>query len=114
MGDVNISVVGQGYAGYGDGLNNPDMQNVENTGPLPEGVYMIGKQQDNKTGNGTLLRGSMRLTPTMLSRMFKRNGFLMHRGNMTKKNSSKGCIVQTEAALNAVGASNDKTLVVVQ
>ena len=31
----------QGYSGYGDGLNNPDMQDVENVGPIPRGEWDI-------------------------------------------------------------------------
>ncbi|BAM86985.1 hypothetical protein S58_09740 [Bradyrhizobium oligotrophicum S58] len=31
-----------GYAGGGAGLNNPDMQCLEDTGPIPRGDYVIG------------------------------------------------------------------------
>ncbi len=113
MGDVNIAVVGHGYAGKGDGLNNPNMQDKGFKGPLPQGVYRIERQQDNKVGRGIVLKGSMRLTQDAQNNMFKRDGFLMHRGNMLTRNSSEGCIVQAPATLDTVGASGDNVLVVV-
>jgi RHS repeat-associated protein len=52
--------IGSGYAGNGPGLNNPNMQNVPDIGPLPQGTYTIGPQQNN--GNNGRLRGSEALT----------------------------------------------------
>jgi hypothetical protein len=43
---------GEGYAGFGVGLNNPEAQDVENIGPLPQGSYTIGRQQTNVTAHG--------------------------------------------------------------
>ena len=31
-----------GYAGYGEGRNNPDMQCVQDIGPIPRGGYTMG------------------------------------------------------------------------
>ncbi len=36
-----VVVEGQGYSGAGEGLNNPDMEGVENVGPIPRGVWRI-------------------------------------------------------------------------
>ncbi len=36
------TVVGEGYAGNGEGYNNSDYQYVKDTGPLPQGKYTIG------------------------------------------------------------------------
>ena len=59
----NSTDVGTGYSGHGEGVNNPEMQNVPSTGPIPQGTYAIGAQQLNTTGTGTRLPDSMRLTP---------------------------------------------------
>src|SRR4051812_11896240 len=39
--DANLQLVGIGYSGHDVGKNNPAMQSVSNTGPLPCGVYDI-------------------------------------------------------------------------
>jgi hypothetical protein len=37
----HVTNVGTGYAGHGDRVNNPAMQNAPNTGPIPQGTYTI-------------------------------------------------------------------------
>jgi hypothetical protein len=34
--------VATGYSGKGEGLDNPDLQDVPDEGPIPEGTYTIG------------------------------------------------------------------------
>lgn len=41
------SLVAVGWAGNGEGKNNPKMQNVRGVGPLPQGVYVVGVWQDH-------------------------------------------------------------------
>jgi hypothetical protein len=36
-----VTNIDTGYAGRGDGYNNPDMQNIHDVGPIPEGTYTI-------------------------------------------------------------------------
>jgi RHS repeat-associated protein len=113
-------VVGTGYAGHNNGLNNPANQGVQgggpssNGGPLPQGTYTIQPQQNNITGTGTSLPGSMRLTPDPSNNMMSRAGFLIHGGNMTNQTSSQGCIVLPPAVRNIIGSSGDTTLRVVE
>ena len=59
--DLNGNVVAIGYAGHGAGVNNPAMENVPDTGPINQGTYTIGSQQNNVTGRGRVLPSSMRL-----------------------------------------------------
>lgn len=35
-------LVAIGYSGHGEGLNNPEFQNVPDVGPLPQGLWQIG------------------------------------------------------------------------
>lgn len=105
-----VYLQGAGYSGHGEGLNNPEMQDVPNVGPIPEGDYTIGPERTNVTGNGTVLRNSMRLTPFPENEMFDRAGFLMHGGNMELMNSSRGCPVLPLDLRNIIGGSGDNVL----
>jgi hypothetical protein len=40
---LNDKFVSSGYSGAGDGKNKPEMQDVPNVGPIPQGNYTIGE-----------------------------------------------------------------------
>ncbi len=103
--------IGQGYAGNGSGLNNPSQQGTPDSGPIPQGYYAIGPQQNNVTGNGVDLPNSMRLTPDSGTNTFGRGGFLIHgANNYIEENESEGCIVACPGIRNQIGNSNNDTL----
>ena len=105
---------GTGYAGHGDGINNSALQNKGDTGPIPQGRYTIGNQQDNVTNTGTRLAQSMRLIPDANNNMFGRNGFIIH-GDNTQGNqsASAGCPVINRSVRNQISNSGDNILRVV-
>ena len=105
-------VVGTGYAGHGNGVNNPALQGSPGIGPLPQGGYTIQPQQTNVTGTGVVLPGSMRLRPDPTNNMLNRAGFLIHGGNMSTQTSSAGCVVLPLNVRNTIGGSGDNRLVV--
>jgi RHS repeat-associated protein len=105
-------VVGTGYAGHGNGVNNPALQDSSGIGPLPQGGYTIQSQQTNVTGTGVVLPSSMRLTPDPTNNMLNRAGFLIHGGNMSTQTSSAGCIVLPPNVRNIIGGSGDNRLIV--
>jgi hypothetical protein len=78
---------GNGYAGYGDGRNNPTMSHLRNVGPLPAGVYRIH-----------VARPHPRLGPNAMPLLqvcgesYGRSDFWIHGDNVTG-NASRGCIV---------------------
>jgi hypothetical protein len=116
----NSTNVGNGYAGQNNGLNNPAYQNVPGTGPntnggpLPQGNYTIGPQQDNVTSTGKTLYGSMSLIPDASNNMFDRNGFLIHGDNsLGNQSASEGYIVFNRGVRNQIGQSDDNKLRVV-
>ena len=39
--------IGIGYAGHGEGTNDPAMESIANIGPLPRGRYFIGPAYDH-------------------------------------------------------------------
>ena len=108
------SALGVGYAGNGAGINNPAMQNIAGAGPLPQGLYAIAPQQNNTTGSGTTLPGSMRLVPDPGNEMYGRSGFLIHGDNSRgNQSASEGCMVFNRNIRDQIGSSEDNILRVV-
>ncbi len=90
-----LTPIGKGYAG-GDcgenpgGVNNPAMQQVQNVGPLPQGVYTI----EVPAHHPKLGPCAMPLIPHPGNAMFGRSGFFIHGDNdAADKSASEGCIV---------------------
>ena len=98
-----------GYSGIGLGLNNSTLQDIANTGPLPQGFYSIGPQQNN----GPLTQ-SMRLNPNPDNQMFGRSAFLIHgpHGN-DRHDSSNGCPIFQKSTRDQIAQSGDKCFKVV-
>jgi RHS repeat-associated protein len=108
-GNVDYTANG-GYSGYGSGLNNPAMQNVQNLGPIPQGSYTIGPwHQATSTGPGT-----MNLTPNAGTNTFGRNLFRIHGDNSAQNHTaSNGCIIEPRNVRQQIADSNDTCLQVV-
>lgn len=78
-----------GYAGRGDGLNNPDADDQRNLGPLPRAVYRIGPPSRHPRLGPTAMRLDKKFGPD-----FGRSGFYIHGDNKARNQSaSSGCIV---------------------
>ena len=103
--------MGTGYSGQGEGLNNPDMQNVENVGPIPQGVYDIGTPRDSERTGPYVFD----LTPQSGVDPWGRTDFQIHGDNALGNNSaSQGCMILPRNVRNQIGASGDNTLRVVR
>lgn len=100
---------GFGYAGTGKGRNNPAMQNVSRTGPLPRGRYVIGKAYNH----ARLGPVCMNLEPLPANEMLGRLAFRIH-GDSKDGDASLGCIVQSRAVREAINNSTDKLLEVIE
>lgn len=99
--------VADGYAGKGDGKNNPDMQDAHNVGPLPRGLYTIGEPCDTQTHGPYVLR----LTPDGANEMCGRAGFLIHGDSSSHPGSaSEGCIIMPRAVREQIWDSGDRDL----
>ena len=82
------------YAGRGEGLNNPAMQNVPKVGPLPQGRYLIAPPADDPVVGEFALR----LSPYNSNEMFGRADFFIHGDNpQMNHTASEGCIVTARA-----------------
>ena len=94
-------LLGTGYAGHGAGANNPALQSIPDTGPLPQGIYTINPPVDTVT-HGPYV---MWLTPDPGNQMFGRSGFGIHAdeiANPGKRLASTGCIVMSNPARVAI------------
>ncbi|MBS0560707.1 MAG: DUF2778 domain-containing protein [Proteobacteria bacterium] len=103
-------IVAVGYAGFGVGQNNPEMQHVRDTGPLPQGTWRILPPQEPVRQLGPL---AMPLEPVS-GETFGRDDFLIH-GDSTARNrtASTGCIVLPIEVRRMIWESGDRELVVV-
>jgi hypothetical protein len=100
----------QGWAGQREGKNNPAMQGVPNTGPLPRGGYTIGEPHSSPhTGPYT-----MDLAPDSGNDMLGRGDFRVHGAAVENPElSSEGCIIMPRPAREAIWESGDHKLQVV-
>jgi hypothetical protein len=105
------AVVATGYAGRDEGLNNPTLEHVRDTGPLPAGRYRIGPPFRHPR----LGAYSLPLAPLAGVRMHGRGGFYIHGDNRTPEphDASHGCIIVARAVRELIWASGDRFLEVV-
>jgi len=104
----NNTPAGVGYAGRGEGRNNPAMQDKHDIGPCPRGIYDVENAEDDpKMGPLT-----MRLTPDKFNEMHGRAGMAIH-GNNAVNDASHGCIILPRAVRQMISDSKDRTLVVI-
>jgi hypothetical protein len=73
-------IIGIGYSGRFEGLNNPAMQAEHNTGPIPQGKWEIGKFFNDQRPHG---KGPMvcPLIPFPETETFGRTEFMIHGDN---------------------------------
>jgi hypothetical protein len=107
----NDRLVGVGYAGSPQGKDNPDMQDVAQTGPLPRGLYTIEAPQNSPhTGPFTL-----DLTPDPGNKMFGRSEFRIHGDSIEHPGTaSEGCIIMARSIREQIWTSGDHELHVVR
>ncbi|MBN1669662.1 MAG: DUF2778 domain-containing protein [Kiritimatiellae bacterium] len=107
----NGILVSTGYSGAGmsaaTGRNNPDMENVANAGPIPQGQWTIGQPFDSDTTGPNVLP----LSP-IGHNAHGRTAFQIH-GNNNTNNASTGCIIMGPAIRQQIAASGDNVLNVV-
>ncbi len=106
---LNNQVITTGYSGKGKGLNNPSMQGVKNTGPIPKGLYKIREPRIFKG-----MKNCFDLTPVGDTETFGRSEFLIH-GDNTKKNqsASEGCIIIDKSVRDEIAKSKIRLLRVI-
>jgi len=107
----NGRVVGTGYSGAGAGRSNPQMQQMRNIGPIPQGRWRIGAPRDSDDHGPHVLD----LTP-LGHNAFGRTDFLIHgeRRIGPPGNASQGCIILWPNIRHLISSSGDRELVVTE
>jgi hypothetical protein len=102
--------VGIGYAGHGEGVNDPAMESIANIGPIPRGRWHIGVAYSHEH----LGPFTMNLTPDPETETYGRTEFRIHGDAITAPGTaSHGCIVQDHAVRTLVSQSGDRELEVI-
>lgn len=100
--------VATGYSGAGTGKNNPEIQNVPNVGPIPQGDWTIAGPPVDTADHGPYV---LRLNPADGTETFGRNGFLMHGDSKEHPGcASHGCIILPRTVREQVWNSGDREL----
>jgi hypothetical protein len=98
------------YSGHGEGLNNPDMEQVQGVGPLPRGKYRVGPAYDDPHLGVCV----MHLDPLPGTNEFGRSLFRMHGDNSHMDHTaSDGCIIAPHDVRVHVSGALDRVLEVV-
>lgn len=104
---INDDYLTTGWAGQQYGENNPEMQNVHNIGPLPQGFYTVGPAYIHPH----LGPFCFDLTPDPSNEMFGRSLFRIHGASaLHSELSSQGCIVLPRNARQNIAASGETRL----
>lgn len=110
--DPNGVVIGIGYSGHGAGVNNPEMQDQPDVGPIPQGFWSIGPSFGSPTKGPVVCD----LTPLPLTNTFGRSGFMLHGDSIEfagQEEASHGCIIMSRLVRETVAASGDRVLQVI-
>jgi len=107
--------VGTGYSGHNDGtqngINNSDLEQVHDIGPVPRGNWTISPFFDSTEGKGPIVA---RLDPNPGTDVFGRAGFMIHGDNAEgARTASHGCIILARPIRQQIQASGDTDLEVV-
>jgi hypothetical protein len=86
-----------GYSGNGNGLNNPDMQCVEDVGPIPQGLWKIVGIFNKKTDHAPT-DFALKLSPDPTTDVCGRTNFWIHGDRredpaFDPHSASEGCII---------------------
>lgn len=100
------NVFARGYAGKGAGKNNPAMQGVRKTGPIPRGLWRMAGVTSSK-GPVTIV-----LEPEAGTNTLDRSAFRIHGDNRrVNYTASEGCIILNRSARDRMWQSrNDSPL----
>lgn len=105
----NEVAVARCYSGLGKDQNRPESEGLQGQGPIPSGVWKVGKVVNHPR----LGAFAIQLSPIGHD-AHGRTGFFIHGDSAVGDGTaSKGCIICPRAARAAIGSLNIKTLEVV-
>jgi hypothetical protein len=105
-------VIAKGYSGRGDAKNNPALQHLRATGPIPRGDWRITILQRHHPNLGPYV---LHLEPESGTDTKGRSAFRIH-GDSIKApgTASHGCIILPRAIREQIWQSGDRALKVVE
>jgi hypothetical protein len=106
-----------GYSGFGEGKNNPAMQDHRDLGPCPRGQFTLelitgpdGQPCDYERKKAPVFR----IVPKPGTEMFGRAGFLLHGDSISAPGTaSHGCVIENHIERMAILESGDTDFEVV-
>jgi lipoprotein-anchoring transpeptidase ErfK/SrfK len=106
----NDRLVAVGYSGKDAAKNDPAQQDKHGLGPIPQGVYIVGPEQETTESHGPVV---LPLTPVAYTQTFGRSNFLIHGDAVNAPGSaSHGCIILSRGVREEIASSVDRLLVV--
>jgi len=103
--------IANGYSGSEKAKNDPKMEKVHNSGPIPHGNWEITGPPANTKEHGPYV---LKLKPQEETATFGREGFLIHGDSKGLPGcASHGCIILPRATREKIWESSDRTLEVV-
>ena len=111
------TLIGLGYAGNGDGKNDPASETRRAIGPIPRGFWRIGSPYDSRnTGPLTIPVYKLDANPgDDMDAVTGRSAFRIHGDSIARPGTaSKGCIIVNRSVRDAIIASRDEILWVVE
>lgn len=104
-------VVGVGYSGFGDGLDNPDLETMVDEGPIPRGQWRIVRWDDHHAEKGPIVA----VLEPVDHDAHGRTEFLIHGDNQDANHTaSHGCIIAARSIRESWRLSGDMDLEVVE
>lgn len=104
--------IGTGYSGFGPGKNNPDLEQVADTGPLPRGQWAIDGEPYKSDKLGPFV---MNLIPLAGTNTYGRSEFRIHGDSRTTPGqASHGCLVFSHFIRQFIWASGLRVIVCVR
>lgn len=99
----------KGYSGYREGKNNPELADIKNLGPIPEGTYFMKDPRDSKNTGPFVID----LVPTDHTAQ-GRTDFQLHGDSITKPGeASRGCVVLPRWVRKTIADSGDREFKVI-
>ena len=98
---------GTGYSGHGQGRNNPQAEDLASIGPIPRGLYHIGRAYDDPHLGPCV----MQLDPIGHNAR-GRSAFRIH-GDSKNHDASQGCVILGPSIRHEIAASLDRELTVI-
>jgi hypothetical protein len=107
---LNGKTIAGVWSGHGDAHNDPSREREKGVGPLPAGIYSIGRLQDG----GHLGPEVMRLT-MVEGDAFGRDGFFIHGDHPADWDwsASDGCIIASRLTREWIDAQSDRRIQVI-